>query len=473
MGLENGVPYSATYHITGNGIDRNVTATGDSTVVSDLPLGTYTVEKTASVPDGYTAINTTGTKTAVVTGSVTFAPTVYTKQGVSKVKLNIWQKGTQNLLQQFEVDANSTITFNFTWNNGAGDHLTVNGQSYAVHWGQNSVQINIGSTDVDAYFSRWEVHSNNPVNMSVSPGRASSPSPIMGALAWNLPSAGSAATLENLADMDNATGTILRAMRLELVNTGANPPVSGFNWVEDANWSETVHLSNADGWSKTLEDLEQSDVNGSIYVYYIASASETGLPSGTVAVIDNDGTNKLVVYGNHGEGDNDTLTVTNTLPAKTSINIKKVDKNDTTQTLTGTKFELQKYTDAGYHEKDGPAIAVDASANGQVAVSNLTAGYYELVETQVPDGYVKISENPRFQIARDPQSGELAVVFANTSMVTYETESNTFLVRNEPGAELPMTGGPGGFALTMGGVLLVMTCSLLAAYRRVRLKGWR
>ena len=60
-------------------------------------------------------------------------------------------------------------------------------------------------------------------------------------------------------------------------------------------------------------------------------------------------------------------------------------------------------------------------------------------ETKSPDGYIITSQPPEFEVIEE--DGVLKVNFEDTSMVTYDIEDNLFTIQNEPGAELPSTGG--------------------------------
>lgn len=138
------------------------------------------------------------------------------------------------------------------------------------------------------------------------------------------------------------------------------------------------------------------------------------------------------------------------------INILKVDKTDGETPLAGAKFELKRYKE-GYHEvvETWPEqeVSSDAGTKGQLKFEKLAIGYYELVETNPPAGYVRTSANPRFKVKIDTD-GSLKVEFTNTDMVTYDSTTKTFTVKNEPGAALPNSGGPGTRLIYLLGIVL-------------------
>ena len=196
------------------------------------------------------------------------------------------------------------------------------------------------------------------------------------------------------------------------------------------------------------------------------------MPSGMTAQIVLDGENKLFVYGDHSgeEGavhQNDTLLVKNILATGTDITIAKV-KKDTMEPLSGAEFTIRKYTNSSHMneiKEGGYPMVGSVDADGILSLNNLEIGYYKIEESKTPEGYVKVSEDPFFEVKRDDQTGEISVEFENTSMVTYE--DGTFKVQNEPGAVLPSTGGPGtGFLTILGLILIAGTSGALLARRK-------
>lgn len=274
--------------------------------------------------------------------------------------------------------------------------------------------------------------------------------------------------------MSAMRGNAFRASSaIVLSNSGTNPEIEGYTWQEDTTWNDgeglTVHLPDEGNWYKKVEELEKTDAYGNVYVYYIDSVTETGMPSGMTAQIILDGENKQFVYGDHSteEGSvhtNDELQIKNILATGTTITILKVEKGNITKTLTGAEFSIQKYTDSTFIQKSGDPITGSVDANGCWNIPSLEIGYYKLEETKTPVGYVKVSNDPTFEVRQNPTTKEVEVVFTDTSMVTYA--NGTFTVQNEPGVALPSTGGPGTRLFTILGSILIAGAGMLLWRRR-------
>ena len=150
----------------------------------------------------------------------------------------------------------------------------------------------------------------------------------------------------------------------------------------------------------------------------------------------------------------------------TEIHILK--KKADGQPLTGAKFRLDQY-DADRREVIktwGPLeVSSEQGKEGTLTFEGLGVGKYTLVETEVPDGYVKISDDPEFEIVPD-EDGILKVQFTDTDEVTYDDDSSTFHVTNIPGAALPSTGGPGTRLFTILGSILILGAGVLLWRRR-------
>ena len=126
---------------------------------------------------------------------------------------------------------------------------------------------------------------------------------------------------------------------------------------------------------------------------------------------------------------------------ETEINILKVDKGQTPSPLTGAKFVLEMYDDNWGLIKSSTETEVSSEQGkeGTLKFEGLTVGKYKLKETKSPDGYIITSQPPEFEVIEEDDV--LKVIFEDTSMVTYDIEDNLFTIQNEPGAELPSTGG--------------------------------
>lgn len=156
-------------------------------------------------------------------------------------------------------------------------------------------------------------------------------------------------------------------------NPGTLPtPPEGMSYVEDEDWSYTVHLPDP-GWSKTLngtnpdgEDyvpgLLKYDGDGDQYLYYIASISESNLSEGTEAIFTLDGENVLTA-----NDDTTILSVTNVVPVKTHIEGTKVFTNGSDP----SRFSFTVSSD----DSDAPlpsVATIHADSNGSITFGDMS-----------------------------------------------------------------------------------------------------
>ncbi|MBD3949215.1 SpaH/EbpB family LPXTG-anchored major pilin [Tuanshanicoccus lijuaniae] len=139
------------------------------------------------------------------------------------------------------------------------------------------------------------------------------------------------------------------------------------------------------------------------------------------------------------------------------ITINKVDEKG--NPLSGAEFAIKN--DKGYLKKteEGHTWVSDienadkfkTENDGQVVVSGLKAGVYQIHETKAPDGY-NILEKPTVVELKVAQGGLMA----------------TARVENKKGVELPSTGGMGTTIFyVIGGTLVVGAVVFLVAKRKV------
>ena len=156
-----------------------------------------------------------------------------------------------------------------------------------------------------------------------------------------------------------------------------------------------------------------------------------------------------------------------------SIAIEKYDKRDlddlSAETLKGAAFKLVKYVDSDYRYVDDSWSSDEQhddpeTGDGKFEFDGLTDGYYTIEETQVPLGYIKIDEDPKFEVKND--GNNLKVVFDGTDMARFEDERLTFRIGNEAGQALPQTGGRGTHRMTLMGILLIVGAGILLIARR-------
>ena len=195
-------------------------------------------------------------------------------------------------------------------------------------------------------------------------------------------------------------------------------------------------------------------------------------------------------------------TLTNQKKPPIEVTIYKVDKNnipDSSILLKGAEFKLVKkklvkmnddegvsrwswLTDTSWGTQGESAVVLDNQQNpGTFSFGNLDAGYYEIVETKYPTGYIQANENPVFQVKYNSGSvePEVLLVYSSGDNIGQAISENTtdmvkidnkaIIVGNEPGAALPNTGGPGTRLFTiLGSILLAFAGTGLLMRRKKR-----
>ena len=146
-----------------------------------------------------------------------------------------------------------------------------------------------------------------------------------------------------------------------------------------------------------------------------------------------------------------------------TIDLLKVDELDATKKLPDAEFLLYKEdgsTPAA--DADGKAIGtIKTGTDGKAAIGKLLPGTYKLVETVAPRGYnlmpapitiIVTNENVKFQQgSKQPMDAE-----KSSDGLTW-----TIIATNNPGVELPATGGPGTRLFTILGTALIAGAGIL------------
>ncbi len=168
--------------------------------------------------------------------------------------------------------------------------------------------------------------------------------------------------------------------------------------------------------------------------------------------------------------------------AAVDITVRKVTKdnvnNMSSDTLPGATFVLEKYTASDYRikDKDWSESAIEDSHNttsGVFSFTGLAEGYYQLVETICPEGYIRTAMNPRFHVKAEGNGLKVYIITSDGQEVLQtdmlKVDNYTINVGNEPGAALPHTGGPGTFAFRLLGLAL-LSLGIFAAFSLRRRK---
>ena len=233
----------------------------------------------------------------------------------------------------------------------------------------------------------------------------------------------------------------------------------------DTGETKSVHLGENGVWSKKFTisgdgHLSDSDVlpathNGQQCFYTI---SETSVPEGYKLdwISENKVTSGVLSAYNRS--------------TTADLTVVKVDEENKASKLNGAEFGLWKldpnHTGATRLDSEPVRIitGVDGS-NGSATFSPLEiGGYYEVAELNAPAGYilngktsfyVKVTEDGVYRIRKDDEKTPPAWSYASDdSVITYK--HGTATISNEPGKELPNTGGFGTTALYIFGGLLVI-----------------
>ena len=149
-------------------------------------------------------------------------------------------------------------------------------------------------------------------------------------------------------------------------------------------------------------------------------------------------------------------------PVPVDIVVKKVDNSDNTVLLSGATFQLMKKNESGTYVNEGAPLTT--GADGEITITGLLPGDYQLVETAAPAGYYLQTTPIDFKIVPGAVETEYVGFSSSTD------EGNVFTVPNQSGSELPQTGGSGTIPYTIGG-LLIMAVALLYGYGSRRRHG--
>ena len=262
-----------------------------------------------------------------------------------------------------------------------------------------------------------------------------------------------------------------------VINNGENAPGHG-EGSADYTWEGSIkHLP-------LYEYKDSGDDAGKSFIYTY-ELIETAIGSDTVNTVNPPGESgewngQTTSYFVKWDQDTQTgsWTLTNQKKPPAELTLYKVSENNfpnTSSLLEGAAFKLIKYTSLSPKAKDmkwgndgESAVVSDNPQNpGIFHFENLDAGYYEIVETTYPDGYVQITENPVFQVRylKESAEPEILLVYGSGEQIgqpitgnatdIVKIENGTVVFGNIPGAALPNSGGPGTKLFTIFGAMLL------------------
>ncbi|MDO5139058.1 MAG: prealbumin-like fold domain-containing protein [Oscillospiraceae bacterium] len=254
-------------------------------------------------------------------------------------------------------------------------------------------------------------------------------------------------------------------------------------------------------------DASGNTANTYIYTYYFEEVE--CIPDSFYATF-TDSSNNLIGGASQPFYSDETITATN---RPIGLEVLKVDQDKTTRTLPGAVFKLRKLDDGpngsypvstnngtfGGTEYDTQTTAQGTGKasfsrrplpSGTEFLQGLLPGYYEVKETKAPDGYV-LTENVVFYVyvektglvkllkkqeVQDQEgvftlseagANELVGKATLSAEQTANGQTIVITVRNEPGVELPSSGGPGTKMIYLLGGILTAASLLLFIRKRI------
>lgn len=232
-------------------------------------------------------------------------------------------------------------------------------------------------------------------------------------------------------------------------------------------------------------------IDGTATVYLKANEKIEiqGLPDGTTYAVTETGTLPTgYEQGTHTNAsgtihDSQTTTVTMNNIYTVSLDIIKVDETNTSKKIPGAQFTIRRIKDTlggnGVEYDGAESDPITTDGNGTAQFTGIRKGYYEVYESRIPDGYVSTGDN-RFYIFVDEGNVRLLVknlgehelknwTSTQTTVGNVSLAAKTATVTNEPGAELPASGGMGTRLIyLLGGMLTCIALLLLFGRKQIR-----
>ncbi|MDO4408858.1 MAG: SpaA isopeptide-forming pilin-related protein, partial [Eubacteriales bacterium] len=294
------------------------------------------------------------------------------------------------------------------------------------------------------------------------------------------------ATADDMAriTVKNRTVRELKVVKVG-VDGSARTPLSGVHFAlyEQVHDSEG-HVRPAYNPMAGYEDLV-TDENGTLGeitmslgkgTYYLrekeAPSGYKKLSEDLCFTIGQDGTVSI-----HNDGYSNWLTRDTSVPGavsyqisieNTSLGIALRKTDESGKTLPGSQFVIYKKNDAGIFvyatgiDGIGENGLIDLTDNAEMTLAGMTNGFYKLSETKAPSGYIILTKDVYFSIS----NGTVTLIDEDGAAAAYTDvslldENTTIAVKNNPGASLPSTGGPGTGCIRMLGLMIIAGAGLL------------
>ena len=280
----------------------------------------------------------------------------------------------------------------------------------------------------------------------------------------------------------------VNGIRLATFDHSPNPEFPEFSYditgeIFDEHFLEEFELSSGNHWAKNWEKLpqvvevktvrenENNYLKTIVYSYYFEEIQCN--PPEYYAVF-RDHNNSEVRYGDEfSRIEVSDLTIDAINKPAPGIQIYKVDEDNINEEnveqylLSGANFKIVKYKSFTPLEKDTSwgidgektAACKENDPDGKFTVDGLAPGFYEIVETDYPKGYVQIADNPRFKVVVNSQENLEIVSLTEDDTVkivnNYNNTGDNVIIRgNTLGAALPNAGGPGTKLIYLLGLML-------------------
>ena len=189
----------------------------------------------------------------------------------------------------------------------------------------------------------------------------------------------------------------------------------------------------------------------------------------------NDGTaGTIKITKQDGQVPDVKVTVTNT---PKTVDVQLLKEDDKGNPLLGAQFSLYWGRTPILSDIVPTMSGSDGDQKATATISNLIVGnIYQLIETNVPDGYVAPTQGVYFRIDLDgkaklcDQSGEDLNVLNYGASIT-DDNSIILTIKNTPGVALPITGGPGvETVILIGGLMVLIAATGIVLLHKKKLK---
>ncbi|MCD7804663.1 MAG: LPXTG cell wall anchor domain-containing protein [Oscillospiraceae bacterium] len=261
-----------------------------------------------------------------------------------------------------------------------------------------------------------------------------------------------------------ALNAINETVNFTITDSSSTPTITSLSVTLSNTDNASVYEKNLVTGTYTISESDYStELLDGKYLWVKAEATGTN-------ITDNNGTYSFTLDSNNTS---QTITFTNYyLPV---VTLKKVDSTDSTE-LSGVKFAMYKIeNETKYYYKScddtthkiewsSSSIELTTDGSGEIKFSALPDGIYYLKEIATIDGYNTLTETLSFTVS----GGTITAVEGNAISVDTTTDPYglTIIVKNDPGVELPETGGISlPMAYAVGSLMIIISAALLILRR--------